>query len=42
VAHFWADILDVPGKILGLIKIFLNEIQGKVFMRPEYRFVLCV
>jgi len=42
VAHLWADKLDVPGKILTLIKIYLNEIQGKVFVRLEYRFVLCV
>ena len=42
IACFWADKLDVPGKILRIIKIYLNEIQGKVCMRPEYRFVLCV
>ena len=40
VAHLWADNLDVPGKILRLIKIYLNELQGKVCMRPEYRFVV--
>jgi hypothetical protein len=42
VAHLWADKLDVPGKILGLIKIYLNAIKGKVCLRPEYRFVFYV
>ena len=30
VAHLWAGKLDVPGKIIRIIRTYLNEIQGKV------------